>query len=104
MDSRLLDKIETIFLVDNLHVMHNGIIASVIRKMRFMEDEWGYRPLLLVGNYNIELQRMNIMLKYGGYKSDQTQFNESARVLSVYDHFQRSYTPEVNETEYGFNL
>ena len=104
MDKRLMEKIETIFLVDNLHVLHNGIIASVVRKMRFMEDEWGYKPLLLVGCYNIELQRINVMLKYGGQKSDQTQFNQSARVLGVYDHFQRSYTPEVDETEYGLKL
>ena len=104
MDKSLLNKIETIFLVDNLHVMHNGIIASVIRKMRFLEDEWNYRPLLLVGNYNIELQRMNVMLKFGGRKADQTQFSQAARILGVYNHFQRSYMSETKEVEYELKL
>jgi poly(glycerol-phosphate) alpha-glucosyltransferase len=103
-DNRLLDKIETIFLVNNLQVMHNGIISSVIRKMRFMEDEWGYNPLLLISDYNIELQRIKIMLKFGMREADQTQFNKSARILNVYDHFQRSYAPDVKEAEYGLNL
>src|SRR5262249_40757193 len=92
------------FIVDNLHVMNNGIVASVIRKMRFLEDEWGCKPLLLVGNYNIELIRINVMLKYGGQKPDQNQFNQSARVFGVYDYFQHSYAPEIQETEYGVKL
>ena len=104
MDTHLLDKIETIFLVDNLHVMHNGIIASVIRKLRFMEDVWGYKPLLLVGNYNIEFKRMNILLKYGGQQPDQTHFSESARILNVFEYFQKAYVPEVTEAEYSLNL
>jgi len=104
MDKHLLNKIETIFLVDNLHVMHNGIIASVIRKMGFIEEAWGYKPLILVGNYNIELQRMNIMLRSPGDKPDKTRFSESARILGVYDYFQRSYLPDIDVAKYNLNL
>ena len=99
MDKRLLEKIEIIFLIDNLHVMYNRIAAGVIRKMHFMESEWGCKPLLLVGNFNIELQRMNIMLNFNGHQPDQTQFIESARILGVYNYFQHSDTPDSGETE-----
>jgi len=104
MNENLLDKIETIFLVENMHIMTNGIVASVIRKMRFLEDTWGYKPLLLVGGYNIELLRMNVMMKFGGQKQDQNKFTENARILGVFDHFQKAYAPSVIETDYGLTL
>jgi len=103
-DKRLLDKIEIIFLVDNVKVRHNGVIASVIRKMRFIEDSWGYRPLLLVGNYNIELLWTQIMLTRPSLKPDQTQFSGTARIIGVYNYFQQTYSPNITETEYTLKL
>lgn len=104
MDKRLLDKIEIIFLIDNLLITQNAIVAGVIRKMHIIEDAWGCKPLLLVCNYNIELQRMNVMLRFDSQRPEQAPFGGSSRILGVYNHFQRSYAPEAEETEYSRKL
>jgi hypothetical protein len=59
LNSDALSRVETIFIVNNLFVMQNGINQSIVRKMKFMEEAWGYRPLLLVAEYNADedLQR-----------------------------------------------
>jgi poly(glycerol-phosphate) alpha-glucosyltransferase len=94
-------RVETIFIVDNLFVMQNGINQSIVRKMKFMEDAWGYKPLLLVAEYNADLNRIHNMLEYADFTGDQVHLNRGSRIAGVYDYFQKSYPDDLPVTEYA---
>jgi len=91
----LLSKIETVFILSNFSHKGTGITNSVIRKVNMMEDMWGYRPLILVCEHNLELRRINTVLKHSGYNDNQVRLNKGTRLLSVYDYFQKAYSEDL---------
>ena len=50
-DLPLLDEIEIYFIVDNIREKNTGILNSVLRKVTLFEEEWAYRPTLVVSEY-----------------------------------------------------
>ncbi|MDR1531498.1 MAG: glycosyltransferase [Clostridiales bacterium] len=96
----IFDKAEVIIVTEDFYYIQNGVIQSVIRKSKFMEEAWGYSPLILVSEYNIDLNRIKNMLQYADYTEEQTSLNKNARVLSVYDYFQKSYSEGLEVIEY----
>jgi len=85
----LLGTVDTYFIVDNVNMKNNGIINSVIRKTSLFEDEWGYRPTIVVTGYNQEIgKHINYLTFYGTSK-----VNTGVKVQNVYDYFQKTGAP-----------
>jgi len=85
----LLKNIETIFILSGIIIGRAGHIDSVLRKIRFMEEKWGYSPLLLTCVHNIEQRQARIWLQTAG--AGQVSLSPAARILNVYDYFQKSF-------------
>jgi hypothetical protein len=51
----VLNDIQIIFIVESVNMKNNGITESVLRKIKFIEDNWGHRPILLTANHNVQL-------------------------------------------------
>jgi poly(glycerol-phosphate) alpha-glucosyltransferase len=83
----VLEGVETVFVLENLSTSRNGVINSVLNKVKFMEDRWGYSPMILVCCHNIELRRIAMSLRRAEKISSRT------RVMGVYDYLQGSYGP-----------
>jgi poly(glycerol-phosphate) alpha-glucosyltransferase len=91
----LLDGVETVFILENAFSVRNGAVASVLRKVKLMEDKWGYKPLILVCSYDVELRRFLLGLRRDGLSDNQVRLNKGSRVLNVYDYFQKSYADNL---------
>jgi poly(glycerol-phosphate) alpha-glucosyltransferase len=103
MRQELLDRVETVIIVQNMSMVRNGILNSVLRKVKIMEDEWNYYPLVVAAEYNINLKWVDLNLKYGDHTGDQIHLNQNSRVLGVYNHFQESYPDGAVEMDYGLS-
>jgi len=86
----ILDGIETIFILAGLIFKRVGNIDSALRKVKLMEDNWGYRPLILTCIHNIDNRQARTWLETAG--DDQVTLNAGTRMLNVYEYFQKSYT------------
>jgi len=85
-----LHNAQMIFVVEDLKLKNNGIVESVMRKIKFIQDAWGIEPILLTAAHNISLSLLEI--HFGEEQTEgQTRFNEGTRVFSVFDYFQNSY-------------
>ncbi len=91
----LLDGIETVFILENAYSVRNGAVSSVFRKVKLMEDRWGYKPLVLVCGYDSELRRFLLGLRRDGLSDNQVRLNKGTRILNVYDYFQKSYADNL---------
>ncbi|MDR1533270.1 MAG: glycosyltransferase [Clostridiales bacterium] len=102
MDRAFLDNMQTIFIVESINYKNNGITESVMRKIKFIEDAWGYRPILLTANYNAHLSLWEYFFSEGGQSETQTRLNMGTRVFGVFDYFQDCYpyNPSYNILEH----
>ncbi len=89
---KVLNRIETVFILSAINVERNGAVNSVIRKVKLMEERWGLSPLILFCEHNIEFRRIVSRLK-GGADKGHVRLGKNSRVLNVYDCFQKSYAP-----------
>jgi poly(glycerol-phosphate) alpha-glucosyltransferase len=88
----LLGKTETVFITQNLFPTRNGIMTSILNTVKNMENLWGYSPLILVCDRNIELFKIRMMLKSEDNTGSKLGTNNDTRIVSVYEHYQKSYT------------
>jgi hypothetical protein len=79
--SELLDKIETVFIMQKLTYNRNGLMNSVLNKADIMADKWGYKLLLLICDPALNLRMIQAALN-----------REDTRIASVYEYFQKSYS------------
>jgi len=87
---KILNNIETVFILSGIITKRTGYIDSVLRKIKLMEEIWNYKPLLLTCMHNIEQRKAQAWLKTTGV--DQVALGANTRVLNVYEYFQKSYT------------
>lgn len=87
---KILNNIETIFILSGIITKRTGYIDSVLRKMKLMEEKWNYKPLLLTCIHNIDQRKAQIWLNTAGI--GQVTLGTETRVLNVYEYFQKSYT------------
>lgn len=87
----LLAQLDTYFIVDNVNMKNNGILNSVIRKTTLFEDEWGYRPTIVVSIYNKDIKKNINYLKFFGT----SKVNTGVKVQNVYDYFQKNEDPQL---------
>ena len=82
----LLEEIDTYFVVDDVEVQNTGIKNSVLRKITLLEEEWGYRPTLVLSGYNQSID--GIIAHHQFYSS--SRINTGMKVQNVYDYFQKT--------------
>jgi poly(glycerol-phosphate) alpha-glucosyltransferase len=85
----ILKNIETIFVLAGIIFKRVGSIDSALRKIKLMEDKWGYKPLVLTCVHNIENRQARMWLSTAG--DNQVTINAGTRMLNVYEYFQKSY-------------
>jgi poly(glycerol-phosphate) alpha-glucosyltransferase len=85
------DGIEMIFIVDNVGFSNNGVTESVLRKVKLIEDKWGYEPIILSAFQNTHMGLVNNTFKDGSRSDSQTKVNSGTRMFSVYNYFQNNY-------------
>ena len=85
----ILKNIETVFILAGIIFKRVGSIDSALRKIKLMEDKWGYKPLVLTCVHNIENRQAHLWLSTAG--DDQITINTGTRMLNVYEYFQKSY-------------
>ena len=86
---KLLNEIETIFILAGITTKRIGYTDSVLRKIKLMEEKWNYKPLLLTCIHNIDQRKTLKWLETAG--DGQNALNPDTRVLNVYEYFQKSY-------------
>jgi len=86
---KILNNIETIFILSGIITKRTGYIDSVLRKIRLMEEKWNYKPLLMTCIHNIDQRKTEAWLGTAGL--GQVTLSPDTRVLNVYEHFQKSY-------------
>jgi len=86
---KLLENIETVFILSGIITKRTGYIDSVLRKMKLMDEKWNYKPLLLTCIHNIDQRKAQIWLNTAG--TGQVKLDTGTRVLNVYEYFQKSY-------------
>jgi len=86
---KILNNIETIFILSGLITRRTGYIDSVLRKIKLIEDKWNYKPLLLTCIHNIDQRQALTWLQTAG--DDRLKMNAGTRVINVFDYFQKSY-------------
>ena len=86
---KILNDIETIFILSGIITKRTGYIDSVLRKIRLFEENWNYSPILLTCIHNIDHRKALTWLRtaFGG----QIALSADTRVLNVYEYFQNSY-------------
>ena len=87
---KILNNIETIFILSGIITRRTGYIDSVLRKMKLMEDKWNYKPMLLTCIHNINQKQAQTWLQTAG--EDQVKMSAHTRIQNVFDYFQKSYT------------
>jgi len=85
----ILKEIETVFILAGIIFKRVGSIDSALRKIKLMEDKWGYKPLVITCVHNIENRQARMWLSTAG--DGQVSINAGTRMLNVYDYFQKSY-------------
>jgi len=85
----ILNNIETVFVLTGIIFKRVGSIDSALRKIKLMEDKWGYKPLILTCAHNIENRQAQVWLATAG--DDQVTINTGTRMFNVYEYFQKSY-------------
>jgi len=85
----ILKNIETVFILSGIIFRRVGNIDSALRKIKLMEDKWGYRSLILTCVHNIDNNQAKTWLETAG--ADQVTLNAGTRMLNVYEYFQNSY-------------
>jgi len=86
---KVLNNIETIFILSGLITRRTGYIDSVLRKIKLMEEKWNYNPLLLTCIHNIDQRQALTWLQTAG--DDKFKMSAGTRVVNVFDQFQKSY-------------
>jgi len=86
---KILENIETIFILSGIITRRTGYIDSVLRKINLMREKWNYSPLLLTCVHNIDQRQAQTWLNTAGV--GQVTLGADTRVLNVYDYFQKSY-------------
>jgi len=86
---KILNNIETVFILSGIITKRTGYIDSVLRKIRLLEENWNYSPLLLTCIHNIDNRKALTWLRtaFGG----QVALDADTRVVNVYEYFQKSY-------------
>ena len=87
---KILNNIETVFILSGIITRRTGYIDSVLRKIKLMEDKWNYKPLLLTCIHNINQKQAQTWLQTAG--EDQINMSAQTRIQNVFDYFQKSYT------------
>lgn len=92
----ILRNVETIFILTAILTKRTGYIDSVLRKIRLMEEKWGYSPILLTTGHNLEHRKALMWLQTAS--AEQTALGTGAigartRVFNVYEYYQNSYAP-----------
>ncbi len=90
----LLENIETVFILAKMNFVPNGVMNSVLRKTKLMEEKWGYSPIILVCDHNIDLRCVSLYLRQSE-EGNPSKMKARTRMLGVYDYFQRSYAPNL---------
>jgi len=85
----ILNNIETVFVLTGIIFKRVGSIDSALRRIKLMEDKWGYKPLILTCAHNIDNRQARMWLATAG--ADQVTINAGTRMLNVYEYFQKSY-------------
>jgi poly(glycerol-phosphate) alpha-glucosyltransferase len=93
---------EIIIIISGIFPWHNnGVAVSVLRKIRLMETAWGIKPLLVITNYDPDLNRTCRILRHIDATSQSTSLSEGTQVFGVYNHFQ--HMPDIlPETSYDY--
>ena len=92
----LLGQVDTYFIVDNVNVKNNGILNSVLRKITLFEEEWGYRPTLVVSEYNAKLKSTIGHHQY----HNATRINTNIQIQNIYNYFQKTDVPNLPVIEH----
>ena len=87
---KILNNIETIFILSGLITRRTGYIDSVLRKIKLMEEKWNYKPVLLTCIHNIDQKQALTWLQTAG--DDMFKMSAGTRVINVFEYFQKSYT------------
>jgi poly(glycerol-phosphate) alpha-glucosyltransferase len=94
---RSLDGIETIFVIEKVHTVSVGTVNSLLKKVKLMEDAWGYRPLILTCDYDTgRHRRFQLYLQGDGLTDGQVSLNRGARIVNVYNYFQQAYAEHLS--------
>ncbi|MCL2821260.1 MAG: glycosyltransferase [Oscillospiraceae bacterium] len=88
-DYKILNNIETIFILSGIITKRTGYIDSVLRKIKLMEEKWNYKPVLMTCIHNIDQRQSQAWLGTAGI--GQVTLGAETRVLNVYEYFQKSY-------------
>jgi poly(glycerol-phosphate) alpha-glucosyltransferase len=86
---KILENIETVFIMSTVLTKRTGYIDSVLRKIRLMEEKWNYKPLLLTCIHNIDLRKAQAWL--ASATAGQVALDANTKTLNVYEYFQNSY-------------
>jgi len=86
---KILNNIETVFILSGVIQRRIGFSDSVLRKIKLMEEKWNYKPLLLTCIHNIDQRKTKKWLETAGV--GQVTLSPETRILNVYEHFQKSY-------------
>jgi len=86
---KILNNIETIFILSGIITRRTGYIDSVLRKIKLMEEKWNYKPVLLTCIHNIDQRQALTWLQTAS--DDRFKMSAATRVVNVFDYFQKSY-------------
>jgi len=101
-DYKILNNIETIFILSGIITKRTGYIDSVLRKIKLMEENWNYKPILMTCIHNIDQRQAQTWLGTAGI--GQVTLSAETRVLNVYEYFQKSYAEGLeNKAIYSDN-
>ena len=90
-----LDHTEIIFIVSQMFMTTNGISTSVRRRMRLMEDEWGFYPTLLVVRYDPELWTTKAYLE-ADTDGRERILNPGSRFIGLFEYLCNAYPLNKN--------
>lgn len=87
----LLGQVDTYFIVENIHHINNGIVISVLRKATLFQEKWGYRPTIVVAEYN---QNLKDNIHYLVHDSA-SKISADIKIQNVYDYFRKTEDPNL---------
>jgi len=86
---KILNNIETVFILSGIITKRTGYIDSVLRKIKLMEENWNYKPILMTCIHNIDQRKTLTWLGTAGI--GQVTLSAESKVFNVYEYFQKSY-------------
>ena len=86
MGKQVPDDLQLIFIGQSIGYQNDGVMESVLRKIKFIEDAWAHRPILLTADYNLYLGHIESRFSDETKKEGQTRLNPDTRIFGVFDY------------------